>query len=137
MATLTDTGPLVALIDQGDEHHNRCMRIAAEVPVPLVTTWPCFTEAMYLLGSRTGWTGQQALWMLVSDGIITLHSSVKAEEERMKVLMEQYRDRPMDLADASLVATAEAQRLHRIFTFDSDFQIYRLNSKDSFEVLPG
>ena len=54
----------------------------------------------------------------------------------MRVLMEKYADTPMDLADASLVAAAETQRLHRIFTLDSDFRVYRINGTNAFEVLP-
>ena len=136
MATLTDTGPLVALINLGDEHHNGCMKAAADLPSPLLTTWPCFTEAMYLLGSRTGWQGQEALWRLVSDGIVQIHAPTNAEEERMKALMEQYKDLPMDLADASLVATAETERLRRVFTLDSDFRVYRANDREPFEIVP-
>jgi hypothetical protein len=40
--------------------------------------------------------------------------------------MEEYSDHPMDLADASLVAAAEALRVTRVFTLDrSDFSAYR------------
>lgn len=136
MATLTDTGPLVALIDNGDEHHNGCMKTAGHLPPPLLTTWPCFTEAMYFLGSRTGWHGQQALWKLVNDGTITIHPQTHAEQERMEALMEKYQDKPMDVADASLVATAETQRLRRVFTLDSDFRIYQAKDKEPFEIVP-
>ena len=51
--------------------------------------------------------------------------------------MAQYQDRPMDLADASLVALAEAQGYTRIFSIDSDFYIYRLADGTALEVLPG
>ena len=47
--------------------------------------------------------------------------------------MEQYSDTPMDLADASLVATAEALHLTRIFTLDSDFYVYRIKDTGTFE----
>jgi predicted nucleic acid-binding protein len=41
--------------------------------------------------------------------------------------MRQYADHPMDLADASLVAMAEAENLHRVFTIDRrDFATYRI-----------
>ncbi len=41
-------------------------------------------------------------------------------------LMERYADRPMDFADASLVAAAEQLRTTRIFTLDrNDFATYR------------
>lgn len=58
------------------------------------------------------------------------------EVQRARVLMEKYQDVPMDLADATLVATAEARRMRRIFTLDSDFQIYRLRGRISFELVP-
>lgn len=54
----------------------------------------------------------------------------------MKVLMEKYSDTPMDLADASLVAAAESQGLHRIFTLDDDFRVYRIKGTTAFEVVP-
>jgi predicted nucleic acid-binding protein len=42
-------------------------------------------------------------------------------------LMEQYADHPMDLADASLIAAAEALATTRVFTIDrQDFQAYRV-----------
>ncbi len=51
--------------------------------------------------------------------------------------MEQYRDRPMDLADASLVALAETAGYTRIFSIDSDFYVYRLADGSALEVVPG
>jgi hypothetical protein len=50
--------------------------------------------------------------------------------------MEQYRDRPMDLADASLVATAESLSFQDVFTLDNDFHVYRLRSGTSLRVVP-
>lgn len=42
-------------------------------------------------------------------------------------LMEIYHDRPMDLADASLVTAAQTLKISRIFTIDrNDFAIYRI-----------
>jgi predicted nucleic acid-binding protein len=55
---------------------------------------------------------------------------------RMRLLMEKYKDTPMDLADASLVAAAESLDSPRIFTLDSDFYIYRFRDKGAFEVIP-
>ncbi|WP_242541310.1 hypothetical protein [Phormidium pseudopriestleyi] len=65
-----------------------------------------------------------------------LHANNEAEYQRMKVLMEKYQDIPMDLANSSLVAVAESQKIKRIFTLDSDFYVYRLYDKDAFEVIP-
>ena len=58
------------------------------------------------------------------------------EIQRMRVLMEQYRDIPMDFGDASLVAAAEAMNQRQVFTLDKDFFIYRLPNNQTFDVLP-
>jgi predicted nucleic acid-binding protein len=91
---------------------------------------------MYLIYQIGGWLLQLNLWQYIEEGILQIHSSPEIEQKRMRLLMEQYRDTPMDLADASLVATAEALHLTRIFTLDSDFYVYRINNTDMFEVLP-
>lgn len=54
----------------------------------------------------------------------------------MAALMEKYRDTPMDLADASLVAVAESRSLRRIFTLDSDSHVYRLADGSTLDVIP-
>jgi predicted nucleic acid-binding protein len=51
--------------------------------------------------------------------------------------MEKYRDAPMDIADATLVAVAEARDLKRVFTLDSDFGVYRFRGREAFELIPG
>jgi predicted nucleic acid-binding protein len=103
---------------------------------PLLTTWPCFTEAMYLVGRGGGFPAQAALWQLRSVGRLVLHEPTPIEVDRMAALMDQYRDLPMDLADASLVATAEHLGLRRVFILDRDFHVYRLDDGSALEVVP-
>ena len=135
--TLTDTGALVALLDVNDPYHAECVAAAQHLPAgPLLTTWACFTEAMYLLGAVGGYRYQAALWQLRAAGRVVLHDMTVAEADRMAVLMEKYRDTPMDLADASLVAVAESHALGRVFTTDSDFYVYRLVDGSALEVVP-
>jgi len=50
----------------------------------------------------------------------------RIQPPRPSQLMERYADRPMDLADATLVALAEEREIARIFTLDTDFHIYRI-----------
>jgi len=60
--TLTDAGALVALLDADDPYHAACVAAAQRLPAgPLLTTWVCFTEAMYLLGTVGGYRYQAAL----------------------------------------------------------------------------
>ena len=134
---LVDTGPLIALIDKGQgEVHTRCIAACQQMKGPLVTTWPCFTEAMYFLAELRGWSGQQVLWQYLDREALLIHQADDTECQRMRALMEKYQDMPMDLADASLVATAESLNLKRVFTLDRDFYVYRIKDKDAFEVVP-
>jgi hypothetical protein len=133
---LCDASALIALINQDDDNHDRCVTVLPVLPAPLVTTWSCFTEAMYLLGRYGGWPAQMELWSYVVDQILVFHFSDKQEQMRMQALMEQYRDIPMDLADASLVTAAESLDQTQIFTLDRDFYIYRLPGNQPFDVVP-
>jgi hypothetical protein len=49
--------------------------------------------------------------------------------------MEQYRDRPIDLADATLVLAAEKTGYRKILTLDSDFLFYRIGDRETFEIV--
>ncbi len=98
--TLTDTGPLVALINRNDPNHTKCVAASRHLPArPLVTTWPCFTEAMYLLFRAGGYAAQEVLWRLAISGRLVLHDLTSTDLERMAELMKKYHDKPMDLAD--------------------------------------
>jgi predicted nucleic acid-binding protein len=60
---LCDTGPLVALVDQDNSAHARCVAALNALPAsPLLTTWPCLVEAMYLLWRAGGLPAQEELW---------------------------------------------------------------------------
>jgi predicted nucleic acid-binding protein len=138
MITLVDAGPLIALIDKGQgEAHQQCLALQQRLPAPLLTSWPCFTEAMYMLGRIKGWAGQKLLWQFYRDnGGVEFYDLSEAEISRMHELMEKYHNVPMDLADASLVVIAETTGLRQLFTLDDDFYIYRINDRDSFDVIP-
>lgn len=134
--TLTDAGPLVALIDAGEPDHDRCRQTLERLELPLLTTWPAFTEAMYLLGQVAGWPGQDALWAMIRRSALTLAELDLALALRSAELMNRYRDHPMDLADATLVALAESRDLRTIFTLDEHFRTYRLANRRYLRVVP-
>ena len=122
---LADTGPLVALFDPADQDHIRCVAVLKGIDEPLCTTVPVLTEAFHLLDP--GSIGAQRLMDFVTGhGLNVWHLDDKLLT-RMFELMVQYADHPMDLADASLVAYAEALKVHKVFTIDrTDFSSYRI-----------
>lgn len=125
---LTDTGPLVAL-NKNDTAHQSCTLILPSLRAPMLTTWPCFTEAMYLLGREIGYSAQEELWQWRLSGRLRIYELTTEQADRMQILMHKYRNAPMDLADASLIAVAETLSLRTVFTIDSHFYAYRTADK--------
>ena len=132
---LVDDGPLVALIDRADPSHDACVATLKTLRDPLVTVWPAFTEAMYLLGRS--WQGQKALWSRLETEALALAPLDEIDAPRMREWMDKYRDLPMDLADAALVRVAERDALTQIFTLDrKHFSVYRPGRRRRFSVVP-
>lgn len=122
---LLDTGPIVALFDPADDSHRSCVEVLKTIVEPLGTTIPVLTEAFHLLSP--GSLGAANLIHFIADGGLALWFLDPQTMQRSFELMQQYADHPMDLADASLVAMAEAENLHKVFTIDRrDFAAYRI-----------
>lgn len=102
----------------------------------MLITWPVFTEAMHLLGDAGGWRAQSALWNLLMRADVEMVELAPETVERCRILMGKYSDTPMSLADASLIAVAEQLGLKRVFTLNSDFDVYRFRGRQRFERIP-
>ena len=123
--TVIDTGPFVALFDPADHLHERCRAVLERLRAPLLTTVPVLTEAFHLL--RPASQGSKRLQDFVRNGGCGVFYLDAPSLERAFALMRQYCDRPMDLADASVVVAAEVSDTRRVFTLDSnDFETYRI-----------
>ncbi|MDF0652586.1 MAG: PIN domain-containing protein [Nitrospira sp.] len=132
---LVDAGPLIALIHKDDAYHARCVQVLRSLTESLCTVWPALTEAMYLLSFS--WKAQEALWEMVDRGVVELATLDERDLSRMRELMKKYRDLPMDLADAALVAVGERERIRRVFTLDRrDFEVYRPAKLGRFIIVP-
>lgn len=132
-AVLVDAGAFIALLDRSDEHHQDVSAALDSVDGPLVTVWPAVSEAMHFLARIP--RAQAALFDLIDDDGVSVAELGQADLRRMKVLMNKYRDLPMDFADAALVRLAERERLTRILTFDQDFRVYSLPGRARFVLL--
>lgn len=120
---LTDTGPLVALLDRSDLHHEWARNQFSNFSAPLLTCEGAITEAMYLLQDA----GLQpwGVLELVERGIVSVPFDLENNLDRVLTLMKRYADTPMDFVDACLVTMTESKRDCRLLTLDSDFRIYR------------
>lgn len=122
---LLDTGPLIALFDPRDAWHARCRETLKSIRAPLRTTLPVLTEAFHILSPASQGSDRLREFILVGGAGVWFCDA--AGLERSFELMEIYRDHPMDLADASLIAAAEALPTRKIFTIARrDFETYRI-----------
>jgi predicted nucleic acid-binding protein len=132
---LVDAGPLVALVDADDQHHDKCVAALREIREPLATVWPPLVEAMYLLSDQP--LAQEALWEMLDRGAVLMLPIDSTDIPRIRELMRKYANRPMDLADAALVRVAEREGLRKIFTIDRrDFSVYRINHRSRPILIP-
>ena len=132
---LIDTGPLIAAVKRDDQHHVPCSAVFQSVREPFGTVWPVLTEAMYLLGGIPN--AQEAVWNMLVRGAVQLLPLGPEDVPRIRELMRQYSDRPMDLADAALIRVAEREGVRQFFTVDrEDFTVYRLHGKIRPEIIP-
>ena len=93
-------------------------------------------EAMHFALKKGQWPMQkQLLSFLEGEELLVIHEIQKTDYARLIELMEKYQDRPMDLADATLVLAAESIGETRILTLDSDFSVYRINGRMPFDII--
>lgn len=125
---LVDAGPLAAVVNSADQHHPACAAAIKTIREPLGTIWPVLAEVMYLLADVP--RAQDAIWDMVMRGTVRLIPLGPDDVPRIRELMHQYADLPMDLADAALVRVAEREGGKRFFTVDrKDFAVYRLHGR--------
>jgi predicted nucleic acid-binding protein len=131
---LIDTGAILALVDQSDRWHRRCVEAFSTLRLPLATSAAVLAELFHLLD-----TPQEvsAAWGFLGSGAVSVLPIDDADMPDLQALMLRYRDRPMDFADATLVHLARREGLVTIFTVDhNDFETYRIEGKRRFRVVP-
>ena len=129
---LVDTGPLVALADKRDHAHLDCKSFLENYRGRLVTTWAVLTEFSHLAPSISATV---PLYRWIEKGGLELLPLGRDELVRAIDWIEKYADRPMDLADASLVVAAMNTGIHTVWTLDrNDFETYRLPGRKRFRL---
>jgi hypothetical protein len=81
---LTDAGPLIAILDRGEQHHQVCVECLSKLTGPMLTTWAAFTKAMYLLGEPGSWLAQDTLWALLERGDLEIAEQGPEQRDRMR-----------------------------------------------------
>ena len=135
---LLDTSVMVAFFDIKEERHELYkskLRAAQGQGRHLVTTWPCISEASYILSPA----GHFALLNWVAAGGALVNDIELPDLPKMVEYMQTYTEPGKtlaDLADVSLVWLGQKLDCIHILTEDRrDFLRYRLPDGRAFEVL--
>ncbi|WP_420467846.1 type II toxin-antitoxin system VapC family toxin [Panacagrimonas sp.] len=134
---IADAGFWVALYNRRDRDHAAALVAAGQYESDgFITTHAVITEACHLLYRREHAGAMLQLVEALRDGPVEVLELDTEELPRIARLMHQYRDLPMDYADASLVLLAEHLGHGRILTTDRrDFRNYRWKHHHPFENL--
>jgi predicted nucleic acid-binding protein len=132
---LIDTGPMVALFSEGDQHHQQCREALSALIPPLLTCWPVLTEAAWLLRERPA--ALHDLFRSFEGGLFALLPLDADDLPAIAALMKRYESAGLQLADATLAHLAERERIRTVFTTDRrDFSILRLKRNRSLRLIP-
>lgn len=125
----------MALVDRSERRHADCVNVLDGWSGWIVTTEAVLTETLHLVGPS--WKAQKVCLEFLLRGAFLMVPPSQANLKRVSVLMEKYRDVPMDYADATLVALGEELGTDLVFTLDRrGFSAYRLNQRKSFQLVP-
>ena len=131
---LLDTGALVSVLDRSQVHHEKCVRFFDGWDAPVVSTEAVLTEATHLLGRVRN--GRKACVEFFLDGGAVLVPATVPSLRRVRELLEEYADLPMDYADATLVVLGGMLRVTSIATIDvNDFSAYRLANGKALKLV--
>ncbi len=134
-SAILDTGFFVALLDRSEKNHDRCVTSFKNFKGALLVTEPVLTEVVYLLGPSV--KAQKASLEFVVQGGATLVPQSRDSLSRAMILIEKYKDIPMDFADATIVTLAEETGIDEVFTLDvRGFSAYRVHGRKAFKVQP-
>jgi predicted nucleic acid-binding protein len=134
---LVDTGPIVAVINDRDDHHHECTYLLERLPGPLLIPATVATEVCLMLERRRGTYAELAFLSDVRAGRYTLIESLSVDLDRVAELVEKYDDLPLGTVDASVVALAERLNITTVVTLDRrDFGIVRPAHVPALTLLP-
>jgi predicted nucleic acid-binding protein len=132
---LADTGPIVAILSESDEHHEACVKQLERIRGPILTCWPVITEAVWLL--RVYPAAITRLLSSLNGGSFELVPLNAADLSGISAILTKYRDLGIQLADASLVHLANREGVETVFTLDRrDFSVLRRAHGKKFRLIP-
>lgn len=101
-----DTSGLLAAIRRQDPHHAACLAVLGEDRGPYLLSTAILGEIAWMIETMLPFAVQSAFLRDLGDAAYTL-SWEDRDIRRIKQLTERYRDLPLGISDAAVVACAE------------------------------
>lgn len=125
-AVLLDTGPIVGLLSEADEHHAAAIaaiKASGRKGRKLCTTWEVIGEAYTLFRTRYSphRSAEPALAVLrwARESGIELLAIGEGDHQRAATILERYSQLRLSYVDALLLAIAERHRVEELITVDA------------------
>jgi predicted nucleic acid-binding protein len=135
VALIIDAGPLVALLDPSDPEHEHCTALLTTTRERRLVPVCVLAEVEYLVRP---WSGafRRLLGDVVTGGFHVLDLPV-SWLPRVSDLLERYRDLPLGLVDATVLAATEMLGESRLVTLDRrHFSVVRPAHVEALTLLP-
>jgi predicted nucleic acid-binding protein len=134
--TISDTGFVVALLNQSDIKHSDVVAIYQNYQQILLPQ-TVLAEVAYLVGRSAGVSTVAAFLKGLSASRFHLIPLSETDVIRVSEILEEYKDSRIDLVDATVKAIAERLKITLILTLDQrDFRLFRPKHCQSLEILP-
>jgi predicted nucleic acid-binding protein len=134
---LADTGPLVAVANARDQHHQACRDLLETHPGPVLVPAPVIVEVCQLLAARRGTHAEAAFLASLGAAELEVVDLEPADYTRAAQLVQQYASLPLGAVDATVLAVAERLTTTEIATLDRrHFTIVRPTHTHAFTLLP-
>ena len=134
---IADTGPLVAIANDRDRHHEDCIAPLGKHRGPVLVPAPVIVEVCQLLASRRGTKAEGLFLAALAAGELQLVDLQLSDYGRAAELVEQYADLPLGAVDACVIAVAERMDATEVATLDRrHFSVVRPRHVAAFALLP-
>ena len=134
---IVDTGPLVAIADRDDAHHQACSDWFDHHSGTVIVPAPVIVEVCWLLARRVGPAAEAAFLAGIAGGDPRIESLTGIDYQRAAQLVDRYADLDLGFVDASVIAVAERLGIDTVATINHrDFRVVRPAHVDAFTLVP-
>lgn len=134
-SVLIDSGPLVAILNVRDAHHDLCLAEAKRLRGTFCTSWSVVTESAHLLKHQADAVQKLLAWIRTSELVVL---PLGADDiTGLADILSRYADQGFDFADVSLMYLAEREAISTVFTIDRrHFPVFRSSRGMHLNLVP-